>query len=182
MQFCTLELKINPALRWLDETDPAKEATILIGVRRAESSNRRDYPYFTESSPNHGGRPRVAPMADYSDDDRNELIIRAGWEPLPHRSKECYPCINSKKEDLLELEKDHERVEEVAAFESEMGFSAKGQPIRLFKPYRYMGATGIREMLKWAKSPRGKYLPPVDLDDGTGGANEDGCVSEWCGI
>src|SRR5574340_96106 len=57
MQFCTLELKIRPAMEWLDKNDPEKTALCLVGVRREESRSRATFPEYTESSPNHGGRP-----------------------------------------------------------------------------------------------------------------------------
>jgi hypothetical protein len=54
----------------------------------------------------------------------------------------------------------------------------------MFRPYRYMGATGIREMVKWANSTRGTYGTSQgelfdDLDDGTGGGS---CYSGQCGL
>ena len=63
-----------------------------------------------------------------------------------------------------------------------MGFTSKGKPRTMFRPYRYMGATGIREIVKWAEADRGQYVSATndnleDLDDG-GGA---GCEQEWCG-
>lgn len=61
-QYCTGELKILPAMQWLDGIDPNKEATVLIGVRRAESANRKDFPELVEQSPSHGGRRCIAPM------------------------------------------------------------------------------------------------------------------------
>ena len=40
MQFCTGELKIEPAKRWLEQHDPDCRATAVNGVRRAESLRR----------------------------------------------------------------------------------------------------------------------------------------------
>lgn len=73
----------------------------------------------------------------------------------------------------------------VEKIENEMGVSPKtGKPKTMFRPYRHMGATGIREIIEWAKSEKGQYGKPDDqltledfLDDGTG----QDCVSGWCG-
>ena len=185
-QYCTGELKIAPAMKWLDEIDPEKKATVLIGVRREESNNRKDFPEWTVNSNAHGGRTCWAPLVNYTEADRNDLLFDAGFEPLPHRSMECFPCINSNRRDILELAKDPERIQEIEDFETEMGFTSKGKPRTMFRPYRHQGATGIKEIVKWAKA-NGRYrkmknAPEFDLDDGTDGPNEGGCLSGWCGI
>lgn len=56
----------------------------------------------------------------------------------------------------------------------------------MFRPYRHQEATGIEEIVKWAKA-NGRYKkmqaePEFDLDDGTDAPNEGGCLSGWCGI
>jgi 3'-phosphoadenosine 5'-phosphosulfate sulfotransferase (PAPS reductase)/FAD synthetase len=56
IQFCTYELKIAPALEWLERNDPDKKAICLVGIRREESQKRRNFPEFTYNSPSHGGR------------------------------------------------------------------------------------------------------------------------------
>lgn len=179
MQFCTEELKIKPALRWLDENDPMKKATCLVGVRRSESANRKAYPEVQEKSIAHGERRVYAPLVNHTDEQRDTLLSRANIEPLPHRSMECFPCINSNRNDLRQLAQDEKRIAEIEQIEKEMGFTSKGKPRTMFRPYRYMGATGIREIIKWAEAERGQYVNDnlESLDDG-GGA---GCEQEWCG-
>lgn len=173
MQFCTEELKITPALRWLDTHDPYCLATCLVGVRREESANRADFPKYDPLSVRHGGRIMEAPLADYGEMQRNALIERAGFRVLPHRSKECFPCINDNRSDLQLL--DEEAIAKVERIEAEMGVTSKGKPRTMFRPYRHMGATGIREIVRWANSARGQFDP----DDGTSGGN---CNTGWCGI
>lgn len=175
IQFCTEELKIKPSLRWLEENDPSREATVLVGKRREESANRASTPEFVLYSPLDGGRRLWHPLFDTKEAERDALLARAGFKPLPHRSKECFPCINSNRSDLRELAKDENRVAFIEALETEMGHTSKGKPRTLFRPYRYMGATGIREIIRWAESEPGKF----DLDDGTGGG---GCYTGQCGI
>lgn len=173
MQFCTLHLKIEPAAKWMETNDPNKKAICLVGVRREESQNRRTFPEFTNDSPNHGGRQLWAPLVNYTTEQRNDLIIRAGYEPLPHRSMECFPCINSNRADLRMLALDTDRISKIAKIEEEMGFTSKGKPRTMFRPYRHMGATGIQQIVKWATSNHGEF----ELDDGTGAE----CESGYCG-
>lgn len=170
IQFCTTELKIEPSKKMLDEIDPGKNAICLIGVRRVESQARKFFPEYVESHPNQGGRRQWAPLVDYTDVMRNDLIIRAGFDVLPHRSMECFPCINSNRKDLLLLDKDEKRIDYIEQLEKELGVTSNGKPRTMFRPYKYMGATGIREIVRWARSRRGKFDP----DDGTGGGNCDG--------
>jgi hypothetical protein len=88
---------------------------------------------------------------------------------------ECFPCINSNRADLRLLAEDESRVAFIENLEAEMGHTSKGKPRTMFRPYRYMGATGIREIIRWAQSDPGKF----DIDDGTGGG---GCYSGQCGL
>lgn len=174
LQFCTEELKIRPSMAWLEEIDPGKEIICAVGVRREESARRRSWPEYIEQSDKHGGRSLWSPLVNVKERERDTLVIRAGFEILPHRSKECYPCINANKRDLRELTS--ERVNEIEALESSMGYTNKGKPRTMFRPYKHMGATGIRETCKWANSEHGKYKTPlVILGTGTG------CDSGMCG-
>jgi 3'-phosphoadenosine 5'-phosphosulfate sulfotransferase (PAPS reductase)/FAD synthetase len=175
IQFCTLNLKIKPALDWLESNDPKKMATCLVGVRREESENRKNFPEFVDVSPNHGDRMCWAPMVDVKEEERNALIRQAGFDPFPHRSMECFPCINSNRADLKLLAKDESRIAKIEKFEKEMGMTkTTNKPKTFFRPYRHMGATGIRQVVKWALAGHGKF----SLDDGTG--NE--CESGYCGL
>jgi len=168
MQFCTTELKVLPAQRWLDSVDPDREGTCAVGVRREESRARALWPEWTEESDKHGGRSLWAPLVRVTTEQRDALIRRAGVEPLPHRSKECSPCINSNRADLRALSA--ERVEEIAELEARMGLTSEGKPRTLFRPYRHQGAVGIREVVRWANSERGAYDPDTS-----------GCDSGFCG-
>ncbi len=42
----------------------------------------------------------------------------------------------------------------------------------MFRPHRFKGAKGIRQVLKWAWSERGKYEPETEAS---------GCDSGMCG-
>lgn len=170
IQFCTVELKIVPAIAWLEDNDPERRAVCLVGVRREESANRSSFPMFQFDSKNHGGRLVFAPMVDHTEEQRNALIACAGFDVLPHRSMECAPCINSNKSDLRSLTEDE--IAKVERIESDLGVTSKGKPRTMFRPYRHMGATGIREIIKWAHTGRGEYDP-------TEGAGN--CDTGFCG-
>ncbi len=162
MQFCTTELKLIPAQKWLDSIDPEKNAVCMVGIRREESEKRRNWPVLTIASENHGGRDLLAPLADVRAYERDYLLKRAGWEPLPHRSKECSPCVNLNKADGRNLEEPE--IERVERIEGDTGLT-------MFRVKKHMGASGIREIVKWANSPKGRYNP-----------NQiSGCDSGMCG-
>lgn len=167
MQFCTTILKLEPAQKWLDKHDPDKNADCLVGVRRSESARRATWPEWVEESENHGGRSLWSPLVKFTDEDRDQLIRRSGLSVLPHRSMECFPCINSNRNDLRQLTE--ERIEDIEQFEAELGINSKGNLRTMFRPYKHMGATGIREVIRWANSKHGKYQKPlVVLSDGAG--------------
>ena len=166
--FCTAELKVIPALKWMEANDPDKEAVCLIGIRREESANRLQFPEWTEESPRHGDRELWAPLVRYREQERNELILQAGFEPLPHRSKECFPCVHANINDLRML--DEERILYIANIEESMGINSKGNPRVMFRPKRHQGAVGIEAVVDWANKPRGR--DQMDLL---------ACDSGWCG-
>ena len=178
-QFCTLELKIKPAMNWLEANDPGRLLVCANGVRRSESKRRADYPEWTPSSGNHGDRPLWAPLVDHTDKMRDALLRRAGVEPLPHRSMECFPCINSNRADLLTLASDEERITEISRLETSMGYTSKGKPRTLFRPHRHRGAVGIHQVIQWAKKDFSYMLDKqkdVDVDDETECSD-----AGWCG-
>jgi hypothetical protein len=180
MQFCTKELKMVPTMAWLEKNDPDRRAIILTGIRREESAHRRAAPMFLINSANDGGRCVLQPFVLFTEADRDALIRRAGFEPLAHRSEEC-KCINSGRADIVRWDADD--IAQIRRIETKMGFSSKGKPCTMFRPSKFMGATGIDEIVKWAHSPRGKYKPPqpqmiepLDIEQEEG----EPCDSAWC--
>lgn len=143
-QFCTAHLKGVPFLQWIDETDPDCRAVVLVGKRRAESRERADTPEFVYGSEYHGGRKLWHPLYLHTDEQRNELLHRAGFEPLPHRSLECNPCVNANRADFMRLTPGE--IERVNDLEVEVS-----QP--MFRAKRF-GALGIHGVIAWAKSGR----------------------------
>lgn len=122
-QFCTAELKVLPALEWLDANDPGKEATAMTGVRRRESKHRSEAPEHVDESERHGGRDLWQLMVRHTDEMRDALRHRAGFDALPHRSLECYPCINTKIDDISLFSED--RIKLIDITENYLGVTKK---------------------------------------------------------
>lgn len=152
-QWCSVHLKGVPFLSWIDEADPECKATVLIGKRRDESPERADTAEFIASSEYHGGRRVWHPLFLHTDADRDALLKRAGFEPMPHRSRECSPCINSNRADLRLL--DETDIAKVEALESEVGKT-------MFRPARHNGAVGVRKVIAWASASPGTYNEAQD--------------------
>ncbi len=191
-QWCSYILKIAPGENWLERRDPDCRAVCLVGVRREEGPDRADFPQYMACSPSHGGRVMLAPLADWTETVRDEFLAHAGVKPLPHRSMECSPCVNSNRTDLRAMtEDDIVKGEELETeLHNEHGLTPNGKRRTLFPPHRHMGAVGIREVMRWANSGRGKYRPPEsdpEVYDEDAAAKEDaeagfrGCPAGWCG-
>lgn len=90
------------------------------------------WPEWVEESSNHGGRRLWSPLATLLEKERDELIKRSGFEPLPHRSRECR-CINAKRDDLKTWSE--QDIQEIEALEIEAGFTGKGHPRVMFRPH-----------------------------------------------
>lgn len=166
-QFCTSELKVLPALEWLDANDPEKEATAMTGVRRSESRHRSDAEEHVVESERHGNRELWQPLVRHTDEMRDALIHRSGFEVLPHRSLECYPCINANIDDIRLLSED--RIQLIDITEKDLGFTKKGKPRVMFRTARRKGAVGIRAVVQWAAAPRPRdqiEMFPAQCDSG----------------
>ena len=166
LQWCSGLLKGLPFLTWIDEADPENKAVVMIGKRREESVERASTPEFIESSVYHGGRCVWHPLYQHTEAMRDELLARSGHPPLPHRSKECSPCVNANKGDLRQLTDDD--IERVAALEATVGKT-------MFRPKKHGGAKGIRRVIAWAYSERGQY-------DDRQGQMFNQCSSGYCGF
>lgn len=143
-QFCTAHLKGLPFLQWADEFDPECLGVVMIGKRRSESEKRKDIPEFIDASEHHGERRVWHPLYLHTDDQRNALLTRAGFAVLPHRSKECSPCVNANRDDFVRLTPGE--IERVSDLEAEVG-----KP--MYRPKRF-GVIGIHGVVTWAKSGR----------------------------
>ncbi len=170
--FCTRELKVVPALNWLEANDPHKEATCLTGVRRSESSHRSNAPEHIDESDRHGRRDLWQPLVRHTNEMRDELIARAGFDVLPHRSMECFPCVHANIDDIRMLTPD--RIALIDITERELGNTSKGKPRVMFRPARHKRAVGIKRVVEWSRALRSR-----DQLDMFGPGS--GCDSGFCG-
>jgi 3'-phosphoadenosine 5'-phosphosulfate sulfotransferase (PAPS reductase)/FAD synthetase len=164
-QWCSGHLKGVPFLDWIHEIDPNCEATVLIGKRREESRERSNIGEWVTASDYHGGRTLRHPLYLHDDTARDALIEKTGFVPLAHRSQECAPCVNANRKDLMLLTPAEITRVEVLEFDT-------GQ--NMFRPKRHQGAKGIRQVVEWANSPRGKYGKEKEQEFNT-------CSSGYCG-
>jgi hypothetical protein len=148
--WCSYELKGKVSLLFEDDIDPDGDAIVCIGKRRDESEVRKDTPEFVHEHEHHDGRSVYHPLAFVTKSERDILVLRSGMGVLPHRSQECAPCVNANRADLVALTDDE--IDMVDALEQMVGQN-------MFRPYHHMGAVGIRQVIRWAHSPRGKYEP-----------------------
>jgi 3'-phosphoadenosine 5'-phosphosulfate sulfotransferase (PAPS reductase)/FAD synthetase len=141
-QWCGLHLKGITFLQWLDQIDPETKATILFGKRNNENHHSEDVTEYIENSDYHGERRVWHPLFKHSEEERNQLLERADIIPLPHRSLECDPCINSNIADLRRLSDDD--IAKGEALEEEL-------QTNMFCAASCNGATDIRHIVKWAR-------------------------------
>lgn len=135
MQFCTEELKIEPTMSWLAQHDPDGKAVMVCGVRREESAERRNWPEWVDSSPKNEGRADWSPLAFHGLAERDALIQRAGWEVLPHRSRECR-CVNAGSQDIKRFSE--QDVDDIEAIERKM--PCYGDNRFMYSPRKKKGA------------------------------------------
>ena len=164
---CTASLKQEPAKAWLAVYDQAGEATCMTGVRREESENRRDAPEHVISSENHGGRELWQPLVRHTEAMRDALVLKTPMPLIPFRSKECYPCVNTRKPELRLL--DREARDRVHRIEVVAGINGKGNARVMFSPKRHGGAVGIDAVIEDAKHNSDDLFTTA------------GCASGWCG-
>lgn len=165
-QWCSAQLKGLPFLDWIDEVDPECKATVMIGKRREESQERANTPEWVESSDYHGGRRVRHPLYMHTKAARDGLILRAGFEVLPHRSKECTPCVNENRAGFRAMTP--AEADKVARLEGDVGKT-------MFRPKRHGGAQGIEQVIRWASNSPGKYNEQQeDLFSST-------CSTGYCG-
>lgn len=147
-QWCTSYLKIIPFANFLDFIDPNASATIIVGKRRAESKKRESTQEFEFNNSFYSGQVVWNPLYNHTDAERDALILKTGFVPLPHRSLECCPCVNANRNDLRETPKIC--IDRVRSLEEKTGKF-------MYSISRYMGAEGIDEVISWANSSRGSF-------------------------
>lgn len=141
-QWCAGFLKGLAFLDWLDKVDPGAEATILIAQRRALSRTQAKLPEFVAESGHYGERKVWYPLFAATNEIRNELLMRAGFALLPHRSLECDPCVNNNHADFIRLQ--NPDLEKTAVLEDKLVKF-------MFAPESYGNSQGIAQVVAWCK-------------------------------
>jgi len=118
-QWCAGMLKGLALNAWLDDVDPHCEAVVLLAKRQSAARGNCDLMEFIPASDYYGGRKVWHPLHKHTTLERNQLINKAGFAILPHRSAECAPCIHATPKDLLTLASVD--VEKTAILEQGMG-------------------------------------------------------------
>ena len=118
-QWCANVLKGIPILTWLDQHDPSTSYCLLLAHRRSSTRSKQAIPAKIPASESFGERTVHHPLIEMTSSERNALLARAGFSPLPHRSLECNPCINSNCFDLSLLSP--QEIERLSTLELELG-------------------------------------------------------------
>lgn len=127
--WCASFLKGLPILEWLDQVDPDLKATVLLAKRREQALALHDLQEVEPESHSYGSRRVWSPLYQHTLEERNRLIVQAGFDVLKTRSLECDPCIYNQGRDFKRL--DRARIEQVAALESQIGRPMFSVPIEV---------------------------------------------------
>lgn len=118
-QWCAGFLKGLVFNEWLDTIDPRGQALILLGKRRLDSRAYRNLSEFIESSEHFGARKVWHPLIHHGEKEFADLLARAGFSGLDHRSLECDPCIHNQASDFKRMTA--KTIARTAQLEQELG-------------------------------------------------------------
>jgi hypothetical protein len=139
-QWCAGWLKGLAFLEYLDEIDPNCMATIILPKHVTHARGDIVLQEWESHSPHFGDRRVWQPLYNLTNNQFYDLIHRAGFSPLYHRSLECAPCIHSTLADLSRLTlSDQNRVSVLEHSLNQSLFVAGG-------------AQGIRAVVEWAQN------------------------------
>lgn len=182
-QFCTAELKVEPIAKQViwPTLDTGTSVISWQGVRKQESKRRAGYTE-TELYDKHKNGATITlyrPLLEWTADDVFALHRKHGIEPNPlyllgMNRVGCMPCINCRKDELLEISKrfpDHiDKIREWEAIVSE----ASKRGISTFFPTSNGTGNGIDEVVQWANTSRGGVQ-----FNWLRGVSDTGCMSSY---
>jgi len=157
-QWCASTLKGVTINQWLDEFDFEGRATVLLAHRRSSSIVRAKMPEKVDSSEHYGNRTVWHPLFEHSPEQRDNLIKKAGFKVLTHRSLECDPCVNSDMNDVLRLS--DSVVERTAALEQALDQ-------QLLDPTIYHGVKDLSQVARNSYTTPRKCLEIFDMGCGS---------------
>lgn len=169
VRFCTNELKRDPLITQVQM--PLIEQGLTVwswqGVRADESPARANLPELEDVG---GGLWNYRPILAWTVEDVFRMHDKHGIRPNPLYKQGmgrvgCMPCINSRKDELLEISRRFpEEVERVARWERLVSMASKTSSATFFPANRLGAKTaaevdveehGIQGTVKWAKTSRG---------------------------
>ncbi|NKB47021.1 MAG: hypothetical protein GKR77_04460 [Legionellales bacterium] len=163
-QWCAGILKGLPLNAWLDDIDPLGQATILMGKLKVGARAYQRLSAVIEESEHFGDRKLWFPLFEHSVAERDQLIERAGFPLLKHRSLECEPCIHATKTELANLAA--EDIQKTVRLEALIQ-----QPM-----FTFAKSQGIQAVVQWAQQAADESI------DQSMEAFTMGCGSPWgCG-
>ncbi len=142
-QWCAGWLKGLAFLDYLDEVDPCCSATIMLPKHVTHARGDVLLQEWESHSPHFGDRRVWQPLYNLADNSFYDLIHRAGFSPLYHRSLECSPCVHSTAADLSRLTLSDQN--KVATLEKKLAQN-------LFTASAFGGAKGIQAVVEWAQN------------------------------
>lgn len=117
-QWCPSFLKGLPILDWLDEHDINCEA--IIHLAKMRSSSRMNQTLVSgEANEHYDDRIIEYPLLALSVEERDKLILRAGFDIQTTNSQECMPCIHATENDWQTMMPAD--LEKIKALESQVG-------------------------------------------------------------
>lgn len=116
--WCVSLLKASPMLAWLLENDPSNQATIVLAKHRIVKTNVANLHEF-EKSESYDNRQIWYPLYQHAESEWRDLIQRAGFKVLGHRSLECRLCIHSHETELNQLTEQEQT--DLIALENKLG-------------------------------------------------------------
>jgi 3'-phosphoadenosine 5'-phosphosulfate sulfotransferase (PAPS reductase)/FAD synthetase len=162
-QFCTEELKRNPAVEFqMSLMDAGHTVVSWQGVRRDESQNRRNAQLFERIAPR---MYHYRPLVEWTAAQVFEYCASKGLKPNPLYLQGmgrvgCMPCINANKADLKQIaDRFPEHVARIHAWEQLVASVSKRQAATFIPAPGITPAQaadhGIYSVIDWARTTRG---------------------------
>ncbi len=185
--FCSEELKRNPIINHVQKPllDAGNDVMSWQGVRRDESLNRRFLIECELKSTHENGAElwNYRPILDWTAEDTFAMHRKHGIKHNPLYEQGmgrvgCMPCINCRKDEMLEISKRFpEVIERVRMWELAVGEASKRGFSTFFtletlgpgrEPIEYFEAGNVLQVVKWSQTSRGGRALDMFrmLDDG----------------
>lgn len=167
--FCSEELKRNPIINHVQRPllDAGDDVISWQGVRRDESLRRRDLPENECKQVEKNGAElwNYRPILDWTADDCFAMHRKHGIKHNPLYEMGmgrvgCMPCINCRKDELLEISKRFpEAIERISEWEAAVKLASKHQAATFFAApsadSEWSATQTIETGVEWAKTSRG---------------------------